>query len=62
MNKKLKNVVTTFEKTLIVIFSIEDSHAKRRSSYICKQAEIKRDIKKDDKNADVFGGNPNLIV
>jgi hypothetical protein len=58
MNKELKRVVTTFGKHFNLIHSIKDSHPKRRSSYICKQGEIKRDIKKDD----IFGGNSSLTV
>jgi hypothetical protein len=52
MNRKLKNVVFAFRKSLNAIYFIEHSNSKR-SSYICKQVGIKRDIKKDDKDVDM---------
>jgi hypothetical protein len=42
------------KKTFIVIYSIEHPHPKRRSSYVCKQGGIKRDIKKDNKDIDEY--------
>jgi hypothetical protein len=48
---KLKNFVTTFGNPFNVIYFIEDPHPKKRSSYVCKQGEAKRFIKKDDKDA-----------